>query len=307
MRAVTTKRLQMRRKPFACAFRLALVSLVASGLACSTARPVHPDGSTDDDDGEPAAIDTIFIDQFESGALSDAGRWQDIYGDGWSIASAATEGVPAVSGMKILKVQPTGGAITHFVATGSSSPYENLRFSYWMYRRAGYESGGLRSGSIKGSRDQWGSFGNAGSCPDSPTHSANQEYFAAALTQSSSDWKLRMYNYWLDQQKQQESPPLCYGSSGLRAGDSPQAVYHDLSFAPQADRWYHYEIELHLNTPGQADGWEKVWIDGVLTIEHTNVRYRTDPLTRIWVVRFDVGSTTVGTAYFDDVVVTVER
>ena len=304
---VPSQRRSSRRTLLLCA-----TSVLCLVFACSTMAPVDPEDPGDPGDpGDPSGevvLDTIFRDDFESGGLSDPGRWQDIFGNGWSMVTAAAEGVPAARGARMLRVQPTGGAITHFVATGATSPYEHLRFSYWMYRRAGYASGGLRAGSIKGSRDQWGSFGNAGSCPDAPTHAAAQEYFGVALMQPESrGWKLRMYNYWLEQQKTQVSPPLCYGSDGLGVNDRPQALYHEPDFAPLENRWYHYEIELQLNTPGVADGWEKVWVDGVLTIEHTNVKYRVDPLTRIWVIRFDVGSTTVGTAYIDDVVVAVPR
>jgi len=275
---------------------LVVVGPAALFAACDPSAPVN---------GTPGqgTVDTLFVDGFEAGALGEAGRWHDIIGD-FAIVTAASEGITAPSGTRVMRVQPPGGAISHFVSTGASSPYERVRFSYRMYRRAGYQSGGLRSGMIRGSRDQWGSFGVGGNCPDDPNNAHQQEFFALNLTQPSGDnWQLRMYNYWLGMQHY--GPTLCYGTYGLGANDLPPITYHELTFAPGENQWYRYEIELQLNTPGQSDGWEKVWVDGVLKIEHLNVKYRNNAVTKIWAVTFDVGNSTVGTAYIDDVLVTV--
>jgi hypothetical protein len=267
-------------------------------MACADAAP---------SEGPNGERGTIFSDGFESGTLGDPGRWQDIVGNGFSIVVAEDEGMAAPSGSRVMKIQPNGGVVSHFIATGASSPYEHLRLSYSMYRRAGHTSG-LRSGLIRGSRTQWGSYGIGQNCPDDPNNKPKQEFFVTALMQPSShSWQLRMYNYWLGQEKERESPPLCYGTYALGEGDEPRGMYHDLTFAPDEDRWYRYDIELRLNTPGAADGWEKVWVDSVLKIEHRNVTYRNDPLTRIWAVAFDVGNTSAGITYIDDVVVTAPR
>jgi hypothetical protein len=251
----------------------------------------------------PPSGDTLFADGFESGTLNDAGRWHDIIGE-FAVVSAAAEGITAPGGTKVMRVQPGGGAITHFVSTAATSPYEHVRLSYRMYRKAGYASGGLRSGMIRGSAGQWASFGVGGNCPDDPNNAHQQEFFALNLTQPSADnWQLRMYNYWLGMQPY--SPTLCYGTYGMGPSDTPQVTYHDMTFAPGENQWYRYDVELQLNTPGQSDGWEKVWVDGVLKIEHLNVRYRNNATTKIWAVTFDVGNTSVGTAYIDDVLITV--
>ena len=282
-----------------------LVTAAVAGSAMVTATTDgHSDSAQVTVSGATSGATTLFSDDFEAGALGDPNRWQDIYGGGFSITSASAEGVPAAGGTHMLKIQPPGGAISHFVSTGTSSPYTHLRLSYSMYRVAGYGSGGLRSGLIRGSRDQWGSFGTAGTCPDDPNNPHQQEFFITVITQpANANWQLRMYNYWLDEQKYQVSPPICWGSYALGTGDNPQGTYYDLTYTPAENQWYRYVIELQLNTPGVADGWEKVWVNGVLKIEHRNVRYRNDPLTRIWAISFDVGSTTVGTAYVDDVLV----
>lgn len=282
-----------------------LVTAAAAGSATVAATTNgHSDSAQVTVNAPSSGATTLFSEDFETGALSDANRWQDIYGGGFSIATASAEGISAAGGTHMLKIQPPGGAISHFVSTGTSSPYTHVRLSYSMYRKAGYGSGGLRSGLIRGSRDQWGSFGTAGTCPDDPNNAHQQEFFITVITQpENANWQLRMYNYWLDEQKYQVSPPICWGSYALGTGDNPQGSYYDLTYTPAENQWYRYVIELQLNTPGVADGWEKVWVNGVLKIEHRNVLYRNDPLTKIWAISFDVGSTTVGTAYIDDVLV----
>lgn len=49
----------------------------------------------------------------------------------------------------------------------------------------------------------------------------------------------------------------------------------------QAGRWYSVEQYVKLNTPGKADGVGKVWINGTLTWESHEVRYRDKPTSRI--------------------------
>jgi hypothetical protein len=282
-----------------------LVTGVAAGSATITATSegINGTATVTVTPVSSGTVDTLFADGFETGALTDFNRWHDIIGN-FTIVTAAGEGITAPAGTKIMKIDVPGGAITHFVSTAATSPHEHIKFSYRMYRKAGYGSGGLRSGMIRGSVTQWGSFGVGGNCPDDPNNVHQQEFFALNLTQPSADnWQLRMYNYWLGMQH--GGPTLCYGTYGLGPGDVPQVTYHDITYAPAESQWYLYEVELQLNTPGQSNGWEKVWVNGVLKIEHLNVTYRNNAATKIWGVTFDVGNTTVGTAYIDDVLVTV--
>jgi hypothetical protein len=51
------------------------------------------------------------------------------------------------------------------------------------------------------------------------------------------------------------------------------------------NRWYCIEQHLRLNTPGQKDGVLKVWVDGELAFERTDIRFRSVPdlkIQRIW-------------------------
>lgn len=52
----------------------------------------------------------------------------------------------------------------------------------------------------------------------------------------------------------------------------------------QYDTWYCLEVELKLNTPGKKDGFVRLWLDGNLEYERTNISIRPD-LKPLGVVR----------------------
>src|SRR5262249_21729797 len=188
--------------------------------------------------GGGATTDTLFVDHFESGALGDANRWQDITGTGASIVSAAAEGITAVSGSQVLKLSGTGAGITHFVATGGSSPSERLYLSFRLLRTAAYQAAnpGLRAGGIRGSTTQYGSFGvgwgTPGSCPDDPNNVNQQEFMFAYVFQDQAAWALRTYTNWLGEVKLTTNPPTCGGNYAMDAGSNPPATYLDVNFVP---------------------------------------------------------------------------
>src|SRR5262249_51620933 len=55
-----------------------------------------------------------------------------------------------------------------------------------------------------------------------------------------------------------------------------------------AGRWVKIEQEVVLNAPGQADGILRVWIDGDLVVERTDMTFRTNPKVGIAGVAADV-------------------
>ncbi|HKW12192.1 MAG TPA: Ig-like domain-containing protein [Gemmatimonadaceae bacterium] len=258
-------------------------------------------------------VDTLFFDNFESGALADANRWQDIVGTGASIASAATEGIGAVSGSHILKLSGEGAAISHFVSTAATSPYEHLYLSFRMLRTSQYQATnpGLRAGGIRGSTTQWGSYGvgynTTGSCPDDPNNVHQQEFMFAYAFNDPAAFALRTYTNWIGEVKFSQNPPMCGGNYALDAASNPPATYYDLNFVPTVDTWHQYEVEIQLNDVGVANGWQRMWVDGVLKIAHLNVRYRTTSGMKLWAITIDTGTMHGGSLYFDDVVVTTGR
>ncbi|HKW09356.1 MAG TPA: Ig-like domain-containing protein, partial [Gemmatimonadaceae bacterium] len=257
--------------------------------------------------------DTLFVDRFESGALSDAGRWQDIVGNFASIITASNDGISAPSGTKVLKFSGSGGAISHFVSTAATSPYEHLYLSFKMLRTSAYQATnpGLRAGGIRGSVTQWGSYGvgygTPGSCPDDPNNVHQQEFMYAYVFNDPAAFALRTYTEWRDQLKLTQNPPTCGGGYAILAGNVPQATYFDLNFVPSVDTWHQYEIEVQLNDVGQSNGWQRIWVDGVLKIAHLNVRYRTTNGLKLWAVTFDTGEMHGGALYVDDVMVATQR
>ena len=49
---------------------------------------------------------------------------------------------------------------------------------------------------------------------------------------------------------------------------------HDRRGLLEKNRWYSIEQHVKLNTPGQADGIIRGWVDGQLAFERTNIRFR---------------------------------
>ena len=291
-----------------------LVTAAAAGSANIIATSEGKSGSATLTVSAPATGgDTLFVDHFESGALGDPGRWQDIVGSFATIVTASNEGIAAPGGTKILKLAGSGGAISHFVSTVATSPYEHLFLSYKLLRTSAYEAAnkGVRAGGIRGSVTQWGSFGvgwgTSGSCPDDPNNVHQQEFMFAYVANDQQTFALRTYTEWLDELKLTTSPPTCGGAFAMGTGNVPQATYFDLNYVPSVNVWHQYEIEVQLNDVGQSNGWQRIWVDGVLKVAHLNVRYRTTNGLKLWAITFDTGALSGGALYVDDVVVMTQH
>ena len=77
-----------------------------------------------------------------------------------------------------------------------------------------------------------------------------------------------------------------------------------------ADRWICTEVEVKHNTPGQADGEFRVWIDGALMTQNTAVKFRDNPISwnAIEVTGYyDGGSPKAQASWVDDIVVSTQR
>ena len=57
----------------------------------------------------------------------------------------------------------------------------------------------------------------------------------------------------------------------------------------QRNRWYAVEYQVSLNTPGLANGWVKIWIDGVLVGSKSNVNIRGNGGSTVKLNRIRVG------------------
>jgi hypothetical protein len=67
-----------------------------------------------------------------------------------------------------------------------------------------------------------------------------------------------------------DTAELTYGSNGGQVDWGSAVVPLTLT----RNRWYCMEAEMKLNTPGQANGVTRAWIDGNLVIERTNLNIR---------------------------------
>lgn len=78
-------------------------------------------------------------------------------------------------------------------------------------------------------------------------------------------------------------------------------------------RWYAVEQYVRMNTPGADDGVLRVWIDGVLAFERTDLRWRTAPELRIesvWLNVYHGGTARTDrdlTLYVDNIVIAREH
>ena len=70
------------------------------------------------------------------------------------------------------------------------------------------------------------------------------------------------------------------GGTNLRlttAGETRTSAADRESFPLPRGHWVKLEQEVVLNTPKQADGVLRVWVDGALALERTDLTYRTKP------------------------------
>jgi hypothetical protein len=59
-----------------------------------------------------------------------------------------------------------------------------------------------------------------------------------------------------------------------RPGDFETDFVSRPDFIPELGRWYCYELMVKANTPGQRDGRIAFWVDGALTADFGNIRFR---------------------------------
>jgi Polysaccharide lyase 14 len=81
-------------------------------------------------------------------------------------------------------------------------------------------------------------------------------------------------------------------ATGYFAVATAENNYHDISrhsFPIPVGRWIRIEQELVLNTPGEANGMARVWIDGELQAESAGLPWRTDETGKLIGVLVNVG------------------
>lgn len=211
--------------------------------------------------------DVIFHDDFESGSL---GAWQD--GVNPVKHRVVNDAARASGGSRYLEITyPAGGEggwLTRFFMPG----HDSLYVRYDVQFDEGWQ-GGTKLLNIRGSRtdDQWSSFGKAGQCPN------GSEWFATNLVMLPQEdpGPIRFYTYFPGMQPEGDGV-TCWGRhSGLGV------VNYTGTSTISRGAWHRVEFWIKLNTPGQSNGTQRVWVDGQLRGEWTGLALRHTNLLKL--------------------------
>jgi hypothetical protein len=210
--------------------------------------------------GEHAAasgrIQTIFAEDFESGALS---AWSDA-----SIPShlrIVSDRSLAQSGSRYLAVSYPAGGDAGWLTRMLKSGYTRLYASYYV-RIPNDWSGGTKLIAFYGSQmdNRWSAFGKAGICPN------GGDFFAAMLV-AEANLSTRFYTYYPAMAREPDGV-TCWGRFGDRS------VLYVPPLTLSRNIWHHVEFLVALNTPGEANARQTFWIDGVLRGRWSGLSFR---------------------------------
>jgi polysaccharide lyase-like protein len=212
---------------------------------------------------------TVFADDFESGSLA---AWQD--GVDPSRQRVVRDPSGAESGERYLEVTypegRDGGWLTRFLGSG----YDSLYVSYYVRFPRNWR-GSTKLIALYGSRtdDRWSAMGRAGKCP------TGADFFeTAVVTDLAGDpGPLRFYTYYPAMATQPDGV-TCYGVFG-----DASTTYAPL--APSPGVWHHVELWVTLNAPGQPNGCESLWLDGVRRGTWSGLIFRTSAILELNVVQ----------------------
>lgn len=254
-----------------------------------------PTSVSQEPEGEVAPTDTLFFADFENGGLS---VWDDVFETQAGNYAVVNDAALAYQGSSLMRARfPAStaggaGAITKFLPTGERI-YVRLRVRF-----APTWTGEVKLFLVRASQDPWDSFGVAGVCPDGSDFAITN-----AIAHFGDPGPLRFYSYFVGMQP---SGAQCWGNWGL---PSP-ATYHDDDFVLARDQWHTLELEAQLNTPGTADGWQKLWANGTLVAEWTGMTWRTTSQVRWQALTLDNSASAKSQAtalYFDEILVATSR
>ena len=216
------------------------------------------------DVGLKASPEVIFADDFESGDLG-AG-WDETGNKDGLVLRFAPSDPQAGLGHRCLRVEAhlghdTGGGLTKWFPPADPV---FIRFYTRFDPACDYVHHFVTLRANKGLRggDKWGGFGGAGIKPE------GNERFSTAL-EPWGDWgrwtppgRWNFYSYW---HTMKPSPDGKYWGNSFGIPTAP--------LIPR-DRWICVEFMLKHNTPGQPDGEQAFWIDGVLQGHWKGINWR---------------------------------
>ncbi len=236
-----------------------LVTGLAEGTVTITATSDGHSGSvamTVLADPPPPAGIIIFEDDFESQSL---GQWDQVETTGGKF-SITTDPANVQAGSAALQIllnstTRTAGQLSRWFMPG----YEEV----WLVMDVKVDGTLPVSGHFAGLQghridDKWSAYGKAGVRPN------GQDYFQSMMDPAgqwgtAGTWSF--YSYWPD----------------MGCGGSPcwgNYIHQDVPQTGIDGTWQRIVRRMRVNTVGQTDGLQELWINGELKIQHTGLRWR---------------------------------
>ncbi|HNQ87654.1 MAG TPA: hypothetical protein PKM73_03360 [Verrucomicrobiota bacterium] len=206
----------------------------------------------------------VFADNFETGAIGEG--WDEVGNKNGRVLQWVAADPGLGLGKRCLRVeahlgQDTGGGLTQWFA---SAPAVFIRFYTKFDEQCDYVHHFVTLRANKGLRggDKWSGFGGAGLKPE------GSERFSTAI-EPWGDWgrwsppgRWNFYSYWHEMEVSKDGK---YWGNSFAVPEAP--------LIPRG-RWICVEFMLRHNTPGQADGEQAFWIDGVLLGHWKGIAWR---------------------------------
>jgi hypothetical protein len=242
--------------------------------------------------------DVLFSDDFEHGSIGKG--WDEVGNRNGKVLSLANPGLPAL-GKHSLRVeshlgQDTGGGLTRWF---EPTPRLFIRFYTRFDAQCDYihHFVTLRANRGLSGGNRWSGFGGAGIKP------AGDDRFSTAI-EPWGNWgknpppgQWNFYSYW---HEMTPSPDGKYWGNSFIIPDAPPIP---------RERWICVEFMLQENSPGQPDGQQAFWIDGVLLGHWKNINWRksatlhANALTLETCVTDRWTKNPVNVVFFDDIVI----
>jgi polysaccharide lyase-like protein len=220
----------------------------------------------------PGPRDTIILrDGFESGDLS---LWAQLPDNGrYSLSANPARRHSGTRSLQVLYTPAnTYGMLTRWFMPG----YDEVYVKFYVMFEEAFENPGMHFFVLAGNRidDRSSATGKPGVKPD------GADFFYAGLDpeydpRNTILQPFHFYTYWPDMTC---SGAPCYGNRFYQS--SPKAPLI-------GGQWHELVFHIKLNTPGESNGSQTLWVDGVKKIDVQSMRWRTTSDLRLNQIRFD--------------------
>ncbi|HEY2379357.1 MAG TPA: Ig-like domain-containing protein, partial [Gemmatimonadaceae bacterium] len=267
---------------------LGLVTAVAAGTAAISATSEGVSGSAQLTISAPTD-NSVFGEGFESGTLA---AWQD--GVNTRKQQVLNNASLAHSGTHVLQVTypagQSGGWLTRFFMPG----YDSIFASYWVRLDPSW-TGPTTLLTLRGSRtdDQWSAFGRSTDCP------TGSDFFATTIKAGTSTNSLDMtFMTWYPGMPTSSDGVTCTG-----VGQGMGSVTYAASRLISVGAWHRLDFWVKLNTVGQSNGQQAMWLDGQLVGQWTGLTFRNDNSLKLNSLMLDgaTASSQQRVLYVDDI------